>query len=751
MTNYDFRSLNDKEFEALAGDLLATVIGQRIERFKPGKDAGVDGRFFAPSGHETILQYKHWIDTPVSKLILSLNTDELPKIARLNPKRYIIAISKPLSRLDKEKIKNAVAPYTKQASDIFGAEDLNDILRYHPLIEKAHYKLWLQSTSVLQSILNHAIVGRSTYTLQEIREQAATYATTSNHKFAHQKLEHLGVLIITGEPGIGKTTLANHLCIQYVSEGFTFISMTQNLQETENVFDDDSKQLFYFDDFLGRNYLEALTGHEGQRITQFIRRVARNKNKRFILTSRSTILNQGKMLIDSFQLSNTARNEFELRITALTKLDRAHILYNHIWHTQLSSEHVQEIYAEKRYLNIIGHPNFNPRLISYITDAGRLQDVKPPSYWQFIMKSLRNPAAVWENPFEAQQDDYGRTIVLLVVLHRAPISEEELGIAYREYVSRPENQGMTGRRDFIGNMRTLTGSFLNRHLQENLSISIDLFNPSIGDYVLSRYVADISTLSLAFACLRKTTALFTLRSLYTNNALNKKSTIIILKEILQRIDQIGLATHSLIYLAEIAAFTITLEPPDSDVTEILGTISKHILERTYSQTLTDSTFEVVAWGARKGLISAAEALKFSGAFAEDLSSDSEIKAHSRLWKEIPASTPNYLPLKSQVDRAIKDRITENLRDFVECDEIFSSFGSSEHEGAKAEISRQLKDKFSDLGVNFDPNDVLDDFDVQAELLTFHSRDSDRENSQVDDKPDPEELGEDDAIDDLFER
>ena len=49
MSDYDFSTLNDKEFEVLCADVLSTVHGHRFERFKPGKDAGVDGRYFTRS------------------------------------------------------------------------------------------------------------------------------------------------------------------------------------------------------------------------------------------------------------------------------------------------------------------------------------------------------------------------------------------------------------------------------------------------------------------------------------------------------------------------------------------------------------------------------------------------------------------------------------------------------------------------------------------------------------------------------
>lgn len=69
MTDYDFKSLNDKEFEALCTDLLGVKEGVRFERFKPGKDSGVDGRFFSSEGEEVILQCKHWANTPLNQLI----------------------------------------------------------------------------------------------------------------------------------------------------------------------------------------------------------------------------------------------------------------------------------------------------------------------------------------------------------------------------------------------------------------------------------------------------------------------------------------------------------------------------------------------------------------------------------------------------------------------------------------------------------------------------------------------------------
>lgn len=80
MTDYDFRTLNDKEFEVFCSDLLGATFGVRIERFKPGRDSGVDGRFFGSDKKEFILQYKHWANTPLTQLVSHLAKVEKPKL-----------------------------------------------------------------------------------------------------------------------------------------------------------------------------------------------------------------------------------------------------------------------------------------------------------------------------------------------------------------------------------------------------------------------------------------------------------------------------------------------------------------------------------------------------------------------------------------------------------------------------------------------------------------------------------------------
>ena len=152
--------------------------------------------------------------------------------------------------------------------------------------------------------------------------QTKTYVVTKNHERALKKLEELHSVVITGEAGIGKTTLADQLVHHYVGEGYELGVVEDDLSEAESNLTKKRKQIFYFDDFLGRNYLMAIEGRKDSRILDFMRRMERDSTKRFVLTSRSTVLKQGKLHSDLLNIKKIDKKEYEITIDSLTILDR---------------------------------------------------------------------------------------------------------------------------------------------------------------------------------------------------------------------------------------------------------------------------------------------------------------------------------------------------------------------------------------------------------------------------------------------
>ncbi len=521
MSKYTFNNLNDKEFESLSIILLSKELNTRIERFKSGKDSGVDGRFFENEDKEIIIQCKHWLKTGINSLISHLKKVELSKVKKLNPSRYIFITSLELSRNNKRIIKEIFDPYIQIDSDVYGNEDLNDLLSQYNDIEKRFYKLWLSNTNVLNFVLHNGIISRSINKLSEINDFSCKYVLTENHNNAIKKLEELHSIIIVGESGVGKTTLAEHLNLYYSFKGYELIVIENSLNEAESIFQNDKKQLFYFDDFLGRNYFTALNSKEDSHVINFIKRISKNNSKRFILTSRTNILNQGKRLSDLFNIENINRNEFELNINSYSLLDKAKILYNHIWFSALDQAYIDSLYFEKRYHLIIKHKNFNPRIISFITDHYKLNLIPSDRYWSYIESTLNNPKDIWENVFNAQLDCFARDLVTLVVFNGGGLYEKDLRNSYHNLIAARNYQISTNLpSDFDFNIRLIVGALLNRNYIENNNISYDLFNPSIGDFILQKYSKDIHFLCLIFNALDSEKSIYNLKSLAESKVFN---------------------------------------------------------------------------------------------------------------------------------------------------------------------------------------------------------------------------------------
>lgn len=706
MTNYDFLSLDDKEFEQLALRLLGAQEGVMYERFKPGRDCGIDGRYFTTSG-DTIVQCKHWARSGLSALARSLRKDELPKVKSLNPRRYVLVTSLPLSPTDKARIRAIFEPYIQCDSDVVGSEALNDMLALHPTIERGTIKLWLHSAAVLSQMASLALIERSSFLLGEIRRRRALYVETESHKLGLERLDLMNVVLITGEPGVGKTTLAEQLCLDFVLNGFQLCAAAKDVEELEAAYQEESKQVFYFDDFLGRTFLEAIGRHEDSHIVGFIKRIRSDRSKRLVLTSRTTILNRGKSLTDLFRIENVDRHELELQVGDLSLLDKARILHSCIWHSGLAPGHVEEIVRERKYMRVINHRNFNPRLISFITDPLRLSAVQPCDYWSFITSKLENPSDIWGSVYDQQMSDSQRILLLLVVVNGGDIAEQDLVAAFQSYLTTPNAARMQGDADYHRNIQILIGSLLNRTLNKNGNSAFDLFlfNPSIADFALPRVASDGDLLAiLALSLKTKQMIRYLRRSIHLDKIPSATS-----KVLGSRFSRYILSTGGDIHnaLVEIEMLEIaTQQNPNSDQTKnaVVQLLTK--LQTTESgPTFIAAASPLLRYGVEEELFN----IGFIQPFLCDIESDwfdlEDIQELMKLANEMPEDSDKVLLLDT-----FKPLALEVLRDIIDGEirdqSILDDFHDENDVDAAAErVCDAIADLCADIGLDVDWQEI----------------------------------------------
>jgi len=499
MINYSFDSLNDKEFEELVNDLLTKHFGQRIVRYAPGRDLGIDGKVkFGDSVF--IVQSKHYINSRFSNLLSSLR-NERDKLSKLKIDKYIVATSLNLTPGNVDELVKILYPFLKE-EDIYYRARLNDLLKDYPDIEKQHYKLWLTSTKVLEHLINKGVYNLSKFTLEDARKKLKKYTKTASHEIAMKKLLDEHCVIITGEPGVGKTTLAQQLCNEIVSKGYQFFDVDHNIDEAFQVYSENEKQIFYYDDFLGSNYLEAFENNKDSKIVKFINAISSrdNNHKLFILTSRASIFSQGLIRSDKFSNNNVESNGFILNINALTLLDKALILYNHIYHSGLDDVYKTSFFEDEFYLKIIKHQNFNPRLIEFITCTKRIKHVDSKHYTEHIKNSLDDPRQIWSHAFTTQLKEIERVIVYFVAFSAEKLREFNVFSYVTTYF---ESKKITlDDESFNKAMHTLKGSFILNEISRD-GEKLRLFNPSIKDYLIAKLETEDELSKLIFTILNQ--------------------------------------------------------------------------------------------------------------------------------------------------------------------------------------------------------------------------------------------------------
>lgn len=322
------------------------------------------------------------------------------------------------------------------------------------------------------------------YELEEIKKSNKVFFETNAYKEAKEKLERQNIVILHGEPWVGKTTTARKLVSEYIEQGYMFIyGNVDDLQNIKEQVAIDEKIICLLDDFLGSN-VEYLEKNIADNTLDKIVGIFKNsKNKKLIFTTRTYIYNNAKNLFYKFYKSTSIKDEYLIDVTNYTYEEKGNILYNHMKiNNLLGTETHKKIVEDEFYVDVITNDNFNPGVISLLCE--RLKNKKIQNVKEYILKALDDPDELWEEEYR-KLSVYEKIILTIIVLYGVKVPESYVKEQFKQIIE-DENITLIDSETFAKSLKVLSDSFIKTTFNKNEERELEVNKHSITDYIINK-------------------------------------------------------------------------------------------------------------------------------------------------------------------------------------------------------------------------------------------------------------------------
>jgi len=349
-------------------------------------------------------------------------------------------------------------------------------------IKKCSENISLAIDILKQNSKNYSFLVESEMMLKKIVEFDKIFVKHYNYYSILDHIQKKNACIISGIPGIGKTTTAGAICLSFILNNYEFYFVRDNIDEIYSVLKTEKKQIFFFDDFLGSVSLNRkISDSDIRKLGDLIDYILNSSDKKIVFTSREYILNQATIEFDISTRLLPKLKKLIIEFDDYTINEKAKILFNHLKKRGNNPEIKRQLLYGDSYEHIILHENFSPRIVEWMTSDNISEEVAIKGYIDCFLYNLKNPVKIWECEFKKISKEAIDQLYILL-LHNGRCRRDEL---FAEYVEVNEREVINPEtiQAFNNGLIEIKDTMLSIYSFSEYQV-IRLANPSVFDYLI---------------------------------------------------------------------------------------------------------------------------------------------------------------------------------------------------------------------------------------------------------------------------